>query len=287
METQQKRRTKLPIRIKSSKQLQCLVFSVLVFNILGISSSIFSQAEKLFQEPQIVQIDGFEKEGDWQIRFSQFRAKSWNRRESQRIENSKWIRWFSIPEKDRWQSLPWEILQSPSHQKENSILGLRANWDKRGDNWLELFPANPRLSQDTWKGDSELAQKLYLEQEPESKFILIPGKSSEIYCYVWGMGFRYKLELHLKDFKGMLHILQGPLLTHHGWKKIRFSIPEFIPQKSSTIPSMKGLRFLRFKIQALPSEKIQGFQAYLDYFHSYSDLFEPYIPGQKLKNLSE
>jgi len=116
-------------------------------------------------------------------------------------------------------------------------LGLHGKFDRRGYNWIDLYPV--------------------LKENPDDPFeIHIPGRVSNMDVWVWGANLRYYIEIYVRDFRGVVHSLKLGDISYQGWRNLRVNIPSSIPQARRTLPSYAGLTFVKFRIWTQPVERV-------------------------------
>ncbi len=234
-----------------------------------------------------VNVDGFEVNEAWEVHFSKFRSPSWKPEDKERVPNKKWLKWIKSDAKKpgfaRKYIVPPAVYRSPSLKDELSILSVRASWDRKGQNWLALTPNNKRLSKQRVSNTSGLVHKQYTKNELSSKkYVILPGRTHTIYTFLWGMGYNYKVEAHVQDYKGDYYIIQGGYLNFYGWRNISFRVPEYIKQDSRHLPRVRPMRFVQYKIVADADELNTGFYTYFDYLHTRTDIYEKNFFGSRL-----
>ena len=233
-----------------------------------------------------IKVDGFEVAGEWEVHYSKFRSRNWIPGRRDYLPNEKWFKWITSDDKkpnfERRKVLPSEVYKNPFLKDENTILAIQADWDKRGVNWFSLSPTSRRLSKQVI-GNLSIEEPRFKLDERLNNFIVLPGIIQKLQCYVWGMGYRYKIEAHIQDHKGLLHIINGGFLEYHGWRNVSFTIPKYISQTSRILPKLRPLRFLHFKITSDHSEENKGFYTYFDYLHASTDVKEDPFYGSGLQ----
>ncbi len=263
-----------------------LLITMTILSILLVANIVFTEEDK---DANIITsvIDGFEEENAWNIHFSRFRSHSWKQGDNSRMPSNKWIKWIKADD-NQIDYMGKHILSASVGRKqeltgEKTILAVRANWDQKGQNWLNLEPSNRRLAKQNI-GNELLGHQLKLKNEldPET-YILLSGKTKKILCYFWGMGYNYKAEVHIMDYKGNTFIISGGHLNFAGWKNLEFKIPRFIKQFSPYLPITRPLKLVRIKILAAPGSENQGFFTYLDYLHAKTDIYAKYFRGKYLE----
>jgi hypothetical protein len=123
--------------------------------------------------------------------------------------------------------------------------------------------------------------------EKEGKYEKSPlqfkGKVSQIDFWVWGANYNYYMELVLQDYRGVEHRLSVGDIKHVGWKNFAVSIPNYIPQSVTYIPSDKSLSLIKLEVWTYPTEKVQGSYLYIDHIKYLADvkedLYDGYILG--------
>jgi len=145
-------------------------------------------------------------------------------------------------------------------------LGVRASYDRMGYNFLEFVPVEEQ--------DGELVPR----------GIPIPGRVRHLDMWVWGSNYDYYIELHLRDFRGMVHVLKLGDIGFMGWRDLRIEIPTWIPQGVTYVPQFKGLELVKIVLWTRPEEKVDGFFVYFDEIKVETDLFEAPFDGEVLAN---
>jgi len=113
-------------------------------------------------------------------------------------------------------------------------LGVAMLFDRRGDNWVDIVPGT--------------------KEAP--KEITIPGRAEWLSMWVWSGNFDYTLEVYVRDYKGVVHALSMGDLTFTGWKSLRVSIPDTIPQSMRYAPRLMPLTLVKFRIITKPTEVV-------------------------------
>ena len=94
------------------------------------------------------------------------------------------------------------------------VLGIHGKFDRKGYNFIEILPVEEENDQ---------------EGDPIFKPIRLPGKTKIIDLWVWGSNYNYYLEVHIRDYKGIVHVLQLGDLDYTGWENLSVRIPTSIP----------------------------------------------------------
>jgi len=143
-------------------------------------------------------------------------------------------------------------------------LGVHGQFDRRGYNWIDLYP--------TLAGDSE--------NTPYE--IHIPGRVHNIDVWVWGANLRYYIEIYLRDYRGVVYPLRLGDISYRGWRNLRVNIPNNIAQARRTLPSYAGLSFVKFRIWTQPVERVDNFYVYFRQLKVLTDMFESLFDGNDL-----
>jgi len=147
-------------------------------------------------------------------------------------------------------------------------LGLWGKFDRRGYNWVDLYPIVPGSDQS--------------EDGPEPFEIPMPGKIQYLDMWVWGSNLNYYIEAHFRDHLGIVHPLYMGNLAYQGWKNLRLRIPNNIPQSKRILPLYAGLTFVKFRIWTTPMERVDNFYIYFNQMKVLTDIFDPLFDGNDL-----
>jgi hypothetical protein len=144
-------------------------------------------------------------------------------------------------------------------------LGVWGRFDRKGYNWIDVFPV----------------AKDAAANAPGAE-IPMPGRARMLDMWVWGSNFNYYMEAYVRDFKGVVHVVDVGELNFEGWKNLRINIPESIPQSRTTLPKRQGLTLVKFRIWTRPTEPVDNFQIYFDQVKILTDTFESQFDGDEL-----
>jgi hypothetical protein len=161
----------------------------------------------------------------------------------------------------------WPIaLHGTNHEgKTYKSLGIWGRFDRKEYNWIDFYP----VAKDG--GENALPAE-----------IPIPGRARLLDIWVWGSNFNFYMEAYIRDFKGVVHILQMGDLDYQGWRSLKSNIPESIPQAKRTLPARQGLALVKFRIWTRPVERVDDFQVYFDQVKILTDTFETLFDGDEL-----
>jgi len=164
---------------------------------------------------------------------------------------------------DAWPVAVFGYARDPNAAPIRSF-GLRGQFDRRGYNWIDLYP-------------------VLADDDDNTPFeIPIPGRVSNMDVWVWGANLRYYIEVFVRDYRGVVHTLRLGDLSYPGWRNLRVSIPTNITQARRTLPSYAGLTFVKFRIWTQPTERVDNFYIYFKQFKILTDMFETLFDGNDL-----
>ncbi len=146
-------------------------------------------------------------------------------------------------------------------------LGVWGRFDRRGFNWIDVYP----VAKDA--GDDARASE-----------IPMPGRVKQMDIWVWSGNFDYYVEAYIRDYLGIVHVLNMGTLAFEGWHNLLVAIPGVIPQGKRQLPKLESLKFVKFRIWTLPTERVDNFYFYFDQFKVLTDTFESLYDGDNLVN---
>ena len=242
---------------------KCIVFTALAAMALlfvgfigdsPLTAQLASQSRS--QNIQTFVLDSFENPGDWHANFSLFAVKRFNQDKKVYEVDTTRSNWTNFTAK------PWGVT---SESETNRCLAVKASFDRKGYNWIEVFPVR----------QNEAGHRVHYP-------LPMRGRVSFIDVWVWGGNFDYRLELHLLDYIGHKHVLDAGWLNYIGWRNIRLPVPAYIPQGERYIPSLRVLRFEKFVLYAHPAERPDGFYVYFDRMQIQTDVHMERFDGDDL-----
>lgn len=143
-------------------------------------------------------------------------------------------------------------------------LGIHAKFDRRAYNVIEIIPTR---EQDGQKVVSPIP---------------IPGRAKMLDLWVWGSNHNYYMEINIRDYQGVDHVMNLGSLNFTGWKNLSITLPSNVPQSVRYIPRYKGLEITKLSIWTRPEEKVDDFYCYIDQIKVLTDLFESRFDGDEL-----
>jgi hypothetical protein len=192
------------------------------------------------------------------------------------------IETFDDPEESRWEVVGSKFVNSEYPQvawvetwpdalyrvKPEGVtlrsLGVQAAFDRMGYNYVEFIPVED------------------VDGETVPRGIPIPGRIRYLDMWVWGSNYDYYVDIHLRDYRGMIHVLKLGNINYRGWRDLRIQIPTWIPQGVVYVPQFQGLELVKIVLWTRPDEKVDGFYVYLDEIKIETDVFEDPFDGELL-----
>ena len=168
----------------------------------------------------------------------------------------------SFPKLTYVPSWPMALYGSNRDGRDIKSLGIWGRFDRRGYNWIDLYPVS---------GEND---------DPFE--IPIPGRVSYFDAWIWGSNLNFYVEIYLRDYQGRVHTINLGNIAYTGWKNLRVSIPNNIPQSKRVLPHLAGLSFVKFRIWTTPLERVDNFYIYFDHFKVLTDTFESLYDGDEL-----
>ncbi|MBP5329753.1 MAG: flagellar filament protein FlaA [Spirochaetaceae bacterium] len=186
------------------------------------------------------------------------------------VENVDWV-WYvqgsryiaeGYPRMQYFEGAPNSVKYLQKDGVVGKVLGVEAAFNRKGDNWLEIYPAK--------KDANGKYQQFNLD---------LKGDVDHIDVWVWGAGYPYNLDLLLRDADGRVHSLPMTKLSYIGWKNIKTYIPGWLIQRSRYRAGAKTLRFVGFRIRTEPYAPVDIFTVYFDQLKYLSNTFADIYDG--------
>jgi hypothetical protein len=159
-----------------------------------------------------------------------------------------------------------ESLYGKNIQGKNLLaLGIHGRFDRKSYNSIEWIPAK--------KDDAG-------KMQPAA--IPLPGKVHSIDLWVWGSNYNFTIDVYIRDYQGIDHILHLGSLMFAGWKNLSVTVPGSIPQSRKYIPSYAGLELTKVVIWTAPDEKVDDFYIFIDEISEITDMYVQRFDGEDL-----
>lgn len=163
--------------------------------------------------------------------------------------------------------------------KQKWSLGVKAQFIKKGYNWIELYP-DKATGKNILDANGNPDPTIETKREPMN----LIGVVKSLDVWVWGGNYKYWIEFYLLDYKGFLHRVPVGDIDFVGWRNLRTKIPEYIPQAEKHVPFLKPLKLQTIKFWAYPDERVDQFYVYLDYMQVQTDVYLERFNGDDLAN---
>lgn len=176
----------------------------------------------------------------------------------------------TYPETTYVETWPEALFGANKAGRNLKVLGIHGKFDRKGYNVMEVIPVEDE--------DDE-------EGNPVFKPIKLPGKTKIIDLWVWGANYNYYIEVHIRDYKGIVHVLNLGDLDYTGWRNLSVRIPPTIPQEGGYVTSggyRKELELVKLVIWTRPQERVDDFYIYLDQIKTLTNTFVSRFDGDDL-----
>jgi hypothetical protein len=146
-------------------------------------------------------------------------------------------------------------LERAATEESEYVLSIRSAFTRKGYNSVYIYP----------------------EEE-----IVLPGNVKKLDLWVWGANYNYEMEVHVRDFRGIVHKLSLGSLAFIGWRNLSTVIPSYIPQYIRYLPSEAPLTLVRLVIWTQPTERVDDFICYIDHLKILTDMHRNRYDGDLL-----
>jgi hypothetical protein len=247
-----------------------------------LSSPVF--ADKTTENLMSFVIDSFDNPEDreaaewnsseWIVRGSKFSTKVYDE------DGNVVDQWPKSTYLEAW---PEAFFGANKEERDLKVLGVNGRFDRQGYNYIELIPA---VEND--EGELEPRHPDMMDEYGNvilGNEITLPGRTKIIDMWVWGSNYDFYFEIHLRDFKGIVHVLNMGNLKFTGWKNLRVNIPSSIPQEGGYVTSggyLKELKLVKMVLWTRPNERVADFFYYFDHMKTLSDMFVSRFDGDEL-----
>jgi hypothetical protein len=162
-------------------------------------------------------------------------------------------------------AFPQALFGRTPPEDNSKSLGIRGRFNRRGYNWMDIYPVAAGAGDDAAPFE-----------------IPFPGRVQVLDLWVWGSNMDLTLDAYVRDYRGIVHVLNLGSLNYTGWKNLRVNVPGYIPQHKRILPAHANLTFVKFRINTQPLESVSDFYVYLDHFKIHTDVFETLYDGNEL-----
>lgn len=143
------------------------------------------------------------------------------------------------------------------------VLGCKVAFDRKGDNWVEIYPTNEDGS------------------AHELDFV---GTVTQIDFWVWGANYPYRLEVLVRDADGRVITLNAGSLYFSGWKNIIINVPTYIRQHSTIRSGRENMSFVGFRVRSDATAAVDDYVIYFDQLKYTTNTLNYIYDGYELKN---
>lgn len=162
-------------------------------------------------------------------------------------------------------------------------LGIAMLFDRKEYNWVDIVPG----------------KKTGTAEQPTYEPVELPlkGRVKMLDMWVWSANYNYYLEAYVRDYKGIVYVIPMGDLNFVGWKNLRISIPDNIPQGQKYLPRREGLTLVKFRLWTRPTEAVKqavrdpaatdfdkSIKVYFDNIKVLTDTFETLFDGDQLSD---
>lgn len=261
----------MAIRLKSIWVVAITFLCVVVVGV-GAQNYAGTQFSTVSYESSIVEDFDETPTDRWIVRGSKFTTV-------ERDENGNATKVY--PEIADVPGYPLALFGRSKDKDDRGVLGLHGKFDRRGYNIIEIIPATEAPA------DATPEQIIYEDLGSGKKWISkpldLPGRVGYIGLWAWGSNHKYYLELHLRDYRGVDHVVKMGDLNFFGWKNLRIGVPSIVPQAAQYVPRFRNMQITKFALWTRPQEKVDDFYFYLDHLKVLTNLFESRYDGDDLE----
>jgi hypothetical protein len=154
------------------------------------------------------------------------------------------------------------------------VLGVEVSFQRKGDNWFEVYPVPSEEGAEGTNGRSNVE-------------IPLKGTVKQLDFWVWGGNYRYTLEVLVRDANGSVHIIPAGNLAFNGWKNVVINIPSWIAQKSRFRSGPESMNFVGFRVRSDPTEAVDNFVVYFDNLKYSTSVLANIFDGYELRKFDQ
>jgi hypothetical protein len=175
---------------------------------------------------------------------------------------------------------PVALFGSNGGGKDIRSLGVAMLFDRKEYNWVDIIPGKKSGS-----GADAKYEPIELD---------LPGRVKMLDVWIWSGNYNYYIEAYIRDYKGIVYVLDMGDLNHAGWKNFRVNIPSNVPQSKKYLPRRENLTLVKFRIWTRPTEVVaapvkadapiqeKAVYFYFDQLKVLTDTFETLFDGDSL-----
>lgn len=197
----------------------------------------------------------------WVVLGSKFATKEYD-------ENGNVVKTF--PESAYIEAWPEAIFGANKEGRDLKVLGIHGRFDRKGYNFIEIIPVEDEDDEDG---------------NPVFKPIKLPGKTQILDFWVWGSNYDFYVEVHVRDYTGVVHVLNMGDIKYTGWRNLSVRIPTSIRQEGGYVTSggyLKELELVKLVVWTRPEERVDDFYVYFDQIKTLTNTFVSRFDGDNL-----
>ena len=204
------------------KRMFCLLMIAAMTAVSGFS--VFAQMKSNYEITYLVEsFDPDDKTKEWSARGSEFSVDE-------------------FPKIAYVEERPKQLSLTAVEGKTYNALGVRAQFEKKGYNTIEVFPGT----------------------EEGFDPIVVNGVCTKIDVWVWGAGYNYDLAVCVRDFNGIMYTLPMGKLNFIGWKQLVAYVPPTVVQEDAMAPDKPGFMVLGLVLKFNAEEMTRDYYIYFD-----------------------
>ncbi len=219
------------------------ITSVLLFTTGQVMAD---QTTATYQVKSLVSFDDQAKAGSWIVQGSKFATQG-------------------FPEYKLVKTWPEAVYGRNKENRDLYAMGIHSKFDRKGWNYIEIIPAAKDSSGNL---------------TPTS--ISIPGRVQRMDMWVWGSNYNYTMDVFLRDYRGIDHVLHMGSLQFIGWRDLAVTVPSSIPQARRYLPQFQGLELTKIVIWTSPEEKVDDYWVFIDELTILTDTYQQRYDGENL-----
>ncbi len=227
--------------------LRAFLGTALTLMLLFTAVSVMAQDNTVsLQVRPLITFDDQAKMTDWIIQGSKFATQG-------------------FPQYKLLKAFPDAVYGRNKENRDLESMGIHSKFDRKGYNYIEIIPAAKDNS-------GNLVPKA----------IPIPGRVQRMDLWVYGTNYNYRMDIFLRDYRGIDHVLHLGSLEFIGWRDLAVSVPGSIPQMRRYIPQFQGLELTKLVIWTAPDEKVDDYWVFIDELTILTDMYRTRFDGEDL-----
>ena len=227
--------------------LRAFLGTAMTFILLFTAGVVFADDNTVsLQVRPLITFDDQAKAGNWIVQGSKFATQG-------------------FPQYKLVKAWPEAVYGRNKENRDLYSMGIHSKFDRKGYNYIEIIPATKDSSGNI---------------VPTT--IPIPGKVQRMDVWVWGSNYNYTMDVFLRDYRGIDHVLHLGSLQFMGWRDLAVTVPGSIPQSRRYIPQFQGLELTKLVVWTAPEEKVDDYWVFLDELTILTDMYQTRYDGENL-----